>query len=90
MTKKDPFIAHNNCPENCNIFMERRVGQNGPFYFCHRCKNSISEDIRGGIAEACDTCTICGGLIFWRIAKNGNKYKACWTPHKHISIFNKK
>ena len=89
MTKKNPFIEHNKCPGNCKVFFERRHGKNGSFYFCHRCKNTISEDVRGGPAESCGICAICGGLLFWRIAPNGNKYQACWTPGKHNQILSK-
>ena len=84
MQRKDIFIEHQECPSKCTIFFEKRIGANGPFFYCHKCKNTISETMKGTPAEPCGTCEICGGLMFWRVSKAGNKYKACWTPHKHF------
>ena len=87
MSKKQyiKLIEQRNCPDGCKIFMEKRKGVYGNFYFCHRCKNSISEDHKGEIAEPCGKCEYCGGLLFWRLTKDGARFKACWSQHLHRS-----
>lgn len=84
--KLDPVIASRNCPTGCAIFHERKMGKNGPFFLCHRCKNTISEHPKGGIDASCGVCSICQGLLFWRALPDGTRFKACWSLNKHAAI----
>ncbi|HEY6435424.1 MAG TPA: hypothetical protein VIY47_02460 [Ignavibacteriaceae bacterium] len=73
----------NNCPKECTIFFERRIGKNGAYYHCHQCKKNISENNNGEPASPSGTCGICGGLLFSMI-KNGKSVNVCWSPEKHF------
>lgn len=82
--KLDPEIKKIGCIENCAIFFEKRFGEKGPFFYCHKCTNSISISPRGDIDKPCGVCDICHGFLFWRINNKGQKWKACWSFHKHF------
>ena len=84
--KLDPVIEFRGCPTGCAIFHERKMGKHGPFFVCHRCKNTMSEHPKGGIDASCGVCSVCKGLLFWRTLPDGTRFKACWSLNKHPAI----